>query len=144
MAIAYFVFDVISPRRIENASRRLQDEVDPVRSEQTRGSLEEFLRNYNQIEASLNEAGAPFQQSVTSSFERVRPRHISNIRLAEILFRNKRIDKLLFSHLRELIILRNSIIHGAEPIVSRQAVAMSEDVLRRLHIALSENNEEPE
>ena len=136
LAVAYFVFDVISPRRIEKASRRLQDEVDPSRSEQSKGSLEEFLTNYNQIEALLNAAGLPYQQSVAVSIDRGRPRHISNTRLAEILFRSERIDKLLYAHLRELITLRNSIIHGAEPIVSQQAVAMSRDVLQRLRNAL--------
>jgi hypothetical protein len=136
LAVAYFVFDVISPRRIEKASRRLQDEVDPSRSEQTKGSLEEFLINYNQIEDLLNTAGFPYQQSVPISVNRGRPRHISNARLAEILFRNERIDKLLFTHLRELVTLRNSIIHGAEPIVSPQAVDMSRDVLQRLQNAL--------
>lgn len=137
LAVAYFVFDVISPRRIENASRRLQDEVDPSLSEKTKGSLEEFLKNYNHIEGLLNEAGFPYQQSITTSIDRSRARNISNTRLAEILFRNERIDKLLFMHLRELITLRNSIIHGAEPIVSQKAVAMSRDVLQRVRSALS-------
>jgi hypothetical protein len=136
LAVAYFVFDVISPRRIEKASRRLQDEVDPSRSEQSKGSLEEFLTNYNRIEALLNAAGLPYQQSVAVSIDRSRPRHISNTRLAEILFRSDRIDKLLFARLRELITLRNSIIHGAEPIVSQEAVGMSRDVLQRLRNAL--------
>jgi len=136
LAVAYFIFDVIAPQRIEKASRRLQDAVDPSRSEQTKGSLEEFLTNYNQIETLLNIGGSPYQQTVVSSIERSRPRHISNTRLAEILFRNERIDKLLFVHLRELITLRNSIIHGAEPIVSQQVVAMSHDVLQRLKNAL--------
>lgn len=136
LAVAYFVFDVISPRRIEKASQRLQDEVDPSRSEQSKGSLEDFLTNYNQIEALLNAAGLPYQQSVAISTDRGRPRHVSNTRLAEILFRNERIDKLLFAHLRELITLRNSIIHGAEPIVSEKVVAMSRDVLQRLRSAL--------
>lgn len=136
-AVAYFVFDVISPRRIEKASRRLQDEVDPSLSEQTKGSLEAFLTNYNQIEVSLSEAGFPYQQqSIGISSDRGRPRHVSNTRLAEILVRNEQIDKILFMHLRELITLRNSIIHGAEPIVSQRAVSMSSDVLLRLRIAL--------
>lgn len=141
LAVAYFVFDVISPRRIEKASRRLQDEVDPTRSEQTKGSLEEFLTNYNQIETLLNAGGAPYQQSTAMSADRGRPRHMSNTRLAEMLFRNERIDNQLFAHLRELITLRNSIIHGAEPIVSRKAVAMSRDVLQRLRDALGGEGE---
>lgn len=90
----------------------------------------------------MNEAGLPYQQSVAASIDRGRSRHISNTRLAEILFRNERIEKLLFVHLRELITLRNSIIHGAEPIVSEQAVAMSRDVLQRLRSALGEGEGE--
>jgi uncharacterized protein YutE (UPF0331/DUF86 family) len=136
LAVAYFIFDVVSPRRIEKASRRLQDEVDPSRSEKTKGSLEEFLTNYNQIESLLNTGGTLYQQPMAVSTDRGRPRPISNPRLAEILVRNGRIDKLLFAHLRELITLRNSIIHGAEPIVSQQAVAMSHDVLQRLRSAI--------
>jgi hypothetical protein len=136
LAVTYFVFDVISPRRIENASRRLQDEVDPSRSEETKGSLEEFLTNYNQIEALLNLGGFPYQKSIAIAAERSRPRYMSNTRMAEMLFRNERIDQSLFAHLRELITLRNSIIHGAEPIVSQNAVAMSRDVLQRLRDAI--------
>lgn len=142
LAVAYFIFDVISPQRIQKASRRLQDEVDPSRSEQSKGSLEEFLTNYNQIEALLNAVGLPYQQSVAVSIDRGRPRHISNTRLAEILFRNERIGKNLFMQLRELITLRNSIIHGADPIVSEQAVAMSRDVLQRLRSSLGEGERE--
>ena len=138
VAVAYFVFDVVSPRRIESASRRLQDEVDPSRSEQSKGSLEEFLVNYNQIETLLSEAG-PYQRSDISSIGRGRSRRISNMRLAEILVRNERIDKVLFAHLRELITLRNSIIHGAEPIVSQEAVTTSREVLLLLRSALLGN-----
>lgn len=136
LAVAYFVFDVISPKRIERAAQRLQDEVDPSRSEQTKGSLEEFLTNYNRIEVLLNTGGIPYQQFVPVSSGERPPKRMSNTRLAEILLRTGRIDKLLFAHLRELITLRNSIIHGAEPIVSQQAVAMSRDVLRRLQNVL--------
>jgi uncharacterized protein YutE (UPF0331/DUF86 family) len=141
LAVAYFVFDVISPKRIERAARRLQDEVDPLRSEQTRGSLEEFLTNYNQIEVLLNTGSIPYQQLALVSSDERRPKRISNTRLAELLVRTGKIDKLLFEHLRELITLRNSIIHGAEPIVSQQAVAMSRDVLQRLQNVLNGNGD---
>src|ERR1044072_1301820 len=57
VAIAYFVFDVISPKRIERASKTLQSKVDPSVEGQTKGSLEEFLKNYNQIEVLLKDAG---------------------------------------------------------------------------------------
>ena len=142
LAVAYFIFDVVSPKRIETASRRLQDEVDPSRSEQTKGSLEEFLINYNQIESLLNATAFSNQRTAVAP-DRGGTRRVSNTRLAEMLFRNERIDKLLFHHLRELITLRNSIIHGAEPIVSQQAVLLSQEVLQRLRHALTGGENEP-
>lgn len=135
LAVAYFVFDVISPQRIEKASRRLQDKVDPSRSEQTKGSLEDFLINYNQVETLLADAG--YQQSVAVSSSKAGPRRISNVRLAEFLLRSGRIDKVLFQRLRELITLRNSIIHGADPIVSQEAVDASREVLHQLRAVLN-------
>lgn len=141
-AIAYFVFDVISPRRIEKASRGLQKELDPSISYLPKGSLEEFLKNYNKIEALLNEKYLPYMQITSIPMERYRERRVSNIRLAEILLRNEQIDSSLFKDLRELITLRNSIIHGAEPIVSQKAVLMSKEVLERLQGSIGgEENE---
>lgn len=135
-AVAYFIFDVISPKRIERASQTLQSEVDPTLGEMTRGSLEEFLRNYNQIEILLEKVGRPYEESVPTSSLKGYPRRVSNSRLAEILLRNERIDKTLFIGLRELITLRNSIIHGADPVVSQAMVNASSDVLEKLQLAL--------
>jgi uncharacterized protein YutE (UPF0331/DUF86 family) len=140
VAIAYFVFDVISPKRIERASKTLQSKVDPSVEGQTKGSLEEFLKNYNQIEALLKDAGKAYQDVSASSYERRYPKRLSNSRLAEILARNQRIDKLLFHTLRELITLRNSIIHGAEPVVSQAIVETSSDALQKLRAALDGNS----
>jgi hypothetical protein len=137
LAVAYFVFDVISPRRIEKASQSLQQQVDPSWTEQTKGSLEEFLANFNQIEALLTKYGLPYQRVLSPSFERSSGRRASNVRLAEMLLRDDRIDKLLYHRLRELITLRNSIIHGAEPVVSREAVRTSSEVLEHLRAALT-------
>lgn len=137
LAIAYFVFDVIYPNRIEIESRLLQDQVDRTRSEQRRGSLEEFLRNYNRIESLLLEAGQPYQEKIAISYESRAPRRISNARLVEILLRRDRIGKDLFYRLRELITLRNSIIHGAEPAVSQGIVDESAQVLANLEATLA-------
>jgi len=106
LAVTYFIFDVISPRRIEKASQSLQEQVDPSRTELTKGSLEEFLKNFNQIEALLEKYGLPYQRVPSPSFERSSTRRLSNVRLAEMLLRDDRIDKLLFHTLRELITLR--------------------------------------
>lgn len=142
IAIAYFIFDVISPKRIERASKTLQSKVDPSVVGQTKGSLEEFLRNYNEIEMLLENVGKSYQEIVVSAYEKRYPRRLSNSRLAEILLRSERIDKPLFDKLRELIMLRNSIIHGAEPIVSQGIVEVSSGVLQRLRAALDRNRGE--
>jgi len=135
-AIAYFVFDVIAPKRIERASRKIQSEVDPAVRGQAAGSLEEFLKNYNEIESLLEGAGARYQVITQVIDERRYRRRIPNARLAEILLRSERIDESLFERLRELITLRNSIIHGAEPVVSQAIVDASVTVLQQLKSAL--------
>ena len=135
--VAYFIFDVIAPKRIERASKGLQSVLDPTVIGTAKGSLEDFLRNYNEIEMLLVNVGQKY--SDTATFQSRYPRRFSNTRLAEILLRNERIDKLLFSRLRELITLRNSIIHGADPVVSQAIVAGSGDALAKLKAALDEN-----
>jgi len=136
VAITIFVFDVIAPQRIERASQKLKDELDPATSRELRGSLETFLTNYNRIEALLIKAGGIYESGTTVSYTSRSPRRMSNVRLAELLFRSERIDKLLFHHLRELITLRNAIIHGAEPVVSQEVVNMSAKVLNELQATL--------
>ena len=135
-AVAYFIFDVISPKRVERASKSLQKKVDPVIVGQSQGNLVEFLRNYNEIQRLLENAGQVYQNSVVSAYERRNPRRLPNSRLTEILLRNERIDKQLSIRLRELITLRNAIIHGAEPVVSQAIVEASGDALRKLRTAL--------
>jgi uncharacterized protein YutE (UPF0331/DUF86 family) len=138
-AIAYFIFDVISPQRIELASKTLQEKVDPLHATREKGSLEEFLRNYNQIEMVLLDAASetyPAMLVEHTSSEKIRKR-TSNARLAEILFRNERIDRSLFEKLKVLITLRNSIIHGADPVVSNEIVKTSFAVLAELRLVLA-------
>jgi len=135
VAIAYFIFDIASPGRIEAASRALQDIVDPTHTAPAKGSLEDFLRNYNQIETLLSDYG--LSASLTSaSYSGKLSRRPSNARLAEILARNERIPKELYMRVRDLITLRNSIIHGADPVVSQDLVETSREVLNELGTAL--------
>lgn len=136
LAIAYFVFDVISPKKVQVASRALQDKVDPTHGTQGKGSLEEFLRNYNQIEMLLSEYGLS-NSLATSAYSSKPFRRISNVRLAEILERNERISKSLFNRIKDLITLRNSIIHGADPVVSAEIVNISDQVLVELRATLN-------
>lgn len=129
LAIVLFIFDVVAPQRIESASRNIQDQLDPKQANEKPGDISEFLRNYNEIEILLNEAGKSYL-STTAEFKR--SHRVSNIRLAEMLFRNEQIDSALYQQLRELITLRNVIIHGAEPVVSKALVKNSAEVLCKL------------
>jgi len=134
--ISYFIVDVVSPEKIESTSKNLQRKLDPTRTAKTKGSLEEFLKNYNQIESLLSEAGQKYQDIEPGGFEKKFPRRLANTKLTEILFQNEQIDKSLYSQLRELITLRNSIIHGAVPMVSKNIVQVSDEVLQKLKHAL--------
>ena len=137
IAIAYFIFDVTPPGRIARASRVLQSAIDPSHAARTKGSLEEFLKNYNRIEVELEDACKPYQMTTREHLKR-----ISNSRLAELLLQNERINWQLYGKLKNLITLRNSIIHGAEPNVSQQMVITSSDTLNELKITLRPNQGE--
>ncbi|SBS28879.1 hypothetical protein MSP8886_01346 [Marinomonas spartinae] len=136
LAVTYFIFEVISPKRIERESRKLQNQVDPSRKETDRGSLEEFLKNYNQIEEIISTNGSKYQMATISVSSSKHRRHISNAKLSEMLFRNEKISESLYVKIRDLITLRNSIIHGAEPVVSEQIVRDSSIILDELSKAL--------
>lgn len=135
LAIAYFVFDVISPERIERASKSLQVGVDPHVEGQTAGSLDDFLKNYEQIQAALDGAANDYLGNRPTD-ERRRRRRLPNDRLIEILYRSQRIDRTLRKTLRDLITLNNAIIHGADPVVSEEIVKASAQALQDLKTAL--------
>lgn len=135
LVIAYFIFDVIAPKRIEKESKIIQKKVDPLPSEGDKGSLEKFLTNFNQLEYILQKYGQAYQSELDGS-NRSR-RRISNVRLAEFILRAEKIDYNLFDEIKKLITLRNSIIHGAEPVVSQKMVGLSEKILQKLTIKLN-------
>ncbi len=141
LAVAYFVFDVISPKRIERASKSLQSGLDPDVERKRAGSLEEFLDNYRQIEALLDDAGKRYQGVGQALGERLSRRRIPNARVVEILLRSARVDRNLHRKLRDLISLRNAILHGAEPIVSEEMVRSSAEVLKQLRVELGWSGE---
>lgn len=142
-AIAYFIFDVVAPRRIERASMDLQNKIDPFSKNQAKGSLEDFLKSYNQIEKLLSETGRTLLKDDPNDSTPHFRRHFSNARLAELLLRREVIDKPLFEKVRELIALRNSIIHGAELVVSKAIVDATDKALRDLKAAIENGHGEP-
>lgn len=134
LVIAYFIFDVIAPKRIEKESKIIQQKVDPTPETEDKGSLESFLLNYNRLEYILQKYGQAYQSELDG--ESRSRRRISNVRLAEFILRAERIDHGLFGEIKNLISLRNSIIHGAEPVVSKHMVELSESILQELASAL--------
>ncbi|MFW9727087.1 hypothetical protein [Vibrio parahaemolyticus] len=135
--VAYFVYDVVSPKRIEKASRLLQKEVEPEVKLEDKGSLEEFLQNFNSIEYILQKYGSAFQAEINESNNYYsNKRRIPNPKLAEIIFRTEKIDQQLFDDIKMLIRLRNSIVHGAEPVVSKKMVETSKKIHKDLGKAL--------
>jgi len=141
LVIGYFVFNVISPDRFKAASRELQHIVDPgdKGDEPSRGSLSDFLREYNSIEGLMQEWGK--ESEVTSgspslSIDKFGRRYISNARLADMLYRSEKIDFEMLSRLKKLITLRNTIIHGADPVVSLALVDEAREVNSELAIRL--------
>ncbi len=135
VVIAYFVFDVITPKRIEKESKEIQQKVDPTSKETKKGSLEEFLANYNKLEYILQKYGQAYQSQDGDGFSGNKKR-LSNIRLADFIFQAEKIDIDLLGKIKDLIILRNTIIHGAEPVVSEKMVEISRQVLTDLAEAL--------
>jgi hypothetical protein len=136
LAIAYFVFDVISPNRIERASKSLQGDVDPRVEGQQTGSLDEFLKNYEQLQSQLDTAAQAYGGRRGPDNDRRPRRRIPNDRLVEILYRSQRIDRSLRQKLRDLITLNNAIIHGADPVVSEEMVKTSGQAVEDLKTAL--------
>ena len=129
--IAYFIFDVISPKRIQKESKLIQRQVDPIDDKEQQGSLETFLKNYNELENIIQKYGQAYQSELEGNLNTSR-RRISNVRLAEFILRAEKIDRGLFEEIKSLITLRNTIIHGAEPIVSETMVESSEKILKEL------------
>ena len=137
LVIAYFIFDVIAPKRIEKESKIIQQKVDPTSDAKAKGSLEVFLTNYNVLESILQKYGQAYQSELEG--ESRSRRRISNVKLAEFILKAEKIDIELFNEIKNLISLRNSIIHGAEPVVSKHIVELSNSILQKLSLALNLN-----
>lgn len=136
LAIGYFIFDVIAPKRIEKASKSLQQEVDPNANQEVIGSLEDFLKNFNQLEYILQKYGNKFQNKSSNSYNNNR-RRFSLMKLAEIIYQSEKITAELFEELINLVKLRNSIVNGADPVVSERMVQSSKTILLELGKSLN-------
>jgi len=134
LLVIFFVIKILNPNSLEIASDRLK-EFTAKDSSDERGSLEDFLKYYNQIEYILEKYGSAFSsdESDTRYSNRMR---IPKTKLVHILFNAEKISSSLRDNLIKLISFRNSLIHGRNLFVSTQDVLFSEDIMNELKLAL--------
>ena len=129
--IILFVIKILNPDSLEIASNKLRESVTKDESDH-KGSLEEFLKNYNQIEYILDKYGDAFSENPSWDYEVIKKRRIPKTKLVQILYREEKINESLKNNLINLISFRNSLIHGSELYLSKQDVKESEIILNEL------------
>ncbi|KJF96040.1 hypothetical protein [Photobacterium angustum] len=135
--IVYFIFQVIEPRKIEMMSQQIKEELDSTKSA-VKGSLEDFLSSFNQMEVILSSYCDRYNLYSRASLNTQNRMSVS--RALDFLLRDAVIDNDLCKRAKDLTSLRNSLIHGAELEVSEKMVKESQDVLRQLNIALKKRS----
>jgi hypothetical protein len=133
--IVSFVIQILNPKSLEIASERLRAKT-IISETGEKGSIEDFLTNFNQIEYILAKYGTAITNPELFDYESVKKKRISNPKLVQILFNDERIDSSLKDDLLKLISFRNSIIHGTNLFISKQDVDLSKDILQRLKNSL--------
>lgn len=136
--IGYFIYYVVHPKRIELISKELQHIADPgkIGEGSLLGDLSEFVRAYNSIENMMQKYGRDSElildTDASRGMDKPGRRFVSNPRLADMLNLNGMIDGVLCKRIKNLITLRNSILHGADPVVSVELVKEAQDVHSKL------------
>lgn len=133
--IVSFVIKILNPKSLEIASDKLRAKTITSDSSE-KGSIEDFLTNFNTIEYILTKYGTSIRNPDLTDYESAKRKRISNQKLVNILYNDGKIDTSLKTELINLISFRNSLIHGSNLFVSKQDVELSEEVLRRLKNAL--------
>jgi len=139
LSIAYFILDIFRPGRIERISDGIRKDLDRE-SENDKGSLEEFLRSFNQIEQLLDSYQNHYLQNRQQTRYRTSTARIPKPKIVEFIYRSELIDGDIRTKLVDLIRLRNSLIHGTELFVSKHTVAEASTLLDVLRAALSIRN----
>lgn len=131
IVITYFIFDVLTPKKIERASQKLQSEIDTNLNTEKDGDLRQFLENYNRIQSIIFDNSKIFKEntSLSDSFD---SRKIQSVNMTKALFNMNNIDSKLFNDVRSLTKLRNAIVHGASPKVSQSMVDRSQEILNEI------------
>lgn len=129
--IISFVIKILNPNSLEIASNRLR-EITTKDESDNKGSLEDFLKNYNQIEYILEKYGTAFSSTEFQDYDSIRRKRIAKSKLVNILYKEQKIDSSLRGNLLELISFRNSLIHGTDLFVSQEDVILSQQILNQL------------
>lgn len=129
--IVSFVIRILNPNSIEIASNKLRENTTKDKANES-GSLEEFLKNFNQIDYILEKYGTTLLYSDVTDYESAKRKRVAKTKLVYILFNERKIDLDLKNNLIELISLRNSLVHGTDLYVSIRDVQLSEELLTRL------------
>ena len=136
--IISFVIKILNPNSLERASNRLRG-ITTQNDLDNKGSLEDFLKNFNQIEYLLEKYGTVFSNTEFQDYDSIRRKRIAKSKLVNILFKEGKIDSSLRNNLIELISFRNSLIHGTELFVSEKDVERSDYLLTKLKEILNVN-----
>jgi hypothetical protein len=132
--IVAFVIEILNPESFEKASKKIKDKIS-INTPEEKGSLEDFLKYYNEIEYILEKYGID-KDRLFNKNEFYQKRTIAKSKLVYILFNEGKINEDLKNRLIELISLRNSLIHGSDLFVSINNVDSVNDALRQLKEAV--------
>lgn len=129
--IVSFVIRILNPNSIEMASNKLRESATKDKENES-GSLEEFLKNFNEIDYILEKYGTKLLSADVNDYGSAKRKRVAKTKLVYILFNEGKIDNELKNNLIELISLRNSLVHGTDLYVSTKDVQLSEELLSRL------------
>ncbi|AOW09667.1 hypothetical protein EM308_09210 [Flavobacterium gilvum] len=124
--IVSFVIKILNPKSFEIASEELRKLTTKNKTNE-KGSLENFLKNYNQIEQILDQYNTGLNY-----YGNIRRKKITQTKLANILYDEDKINLSLRNNLIELISFRNNLIHGTNLFVSKDDEELSEQTLNSL------------
>lgn len=133
---AYLVFDIIMPNRIEKASEKLRKLLDISKKA---GDVLKFIENFNFIDAELQKYGTKIKPKDNNSLSKYQNR-IPNKKILEILLHSNIINNTQFDRIKNLIELRNTIVHGFAPTVSFEMVKLSGEIRSELSELLNHHS----
>lgn len=126
--ILYFAYRLLDPNRIERISTKIYKSY--YSKNNSKGSFENFIKTFKNIEEILQEQYQNLSQSTTSSYK-----HISNSYAAKYLFSREIISSNMYNDLLELIKFRNTLIHGKDTVLQVKDNEWANSVLDKLKAA---------